>query len=219
MTLFWSAAFIGASIALVIQLVRIVEKYFDKPIRTTVEVVREPMQFPDVTICPLRNLDIGIVKSILNQSINRTTGATRTKHPYAILAENHTRSNDEFERIYYAGIGKYSHLFFHYYEKYTDLFGMLTSRTIVLPNMPYSVLKTAGTPVQEMLLRCKWQGNDCDIENNIKSDEIDPYFLTCVTFRAPNKTVMSEGVEGGLSIAGIYGHGMYLSSLMYLLNY
>ena len=169
--------------------------------------MREPVSFPDVTICPLRNLDIGIIKSISNRSIDRRPGARSTKHPHTILDENMTASNYQFEKAYYELTAPYFHLFWHYYKTHISLFGVLLSRTNLLPNIDFDTLKSGGIPLWELMLRCTWQGQSCDFKNNIR-EEFDPYFLRCATYRAPVSHVMSEGVEGGVSVLGIYGNSM-----------
>ena len=216
--LFWACACIAATVTFVIQFGNLIQLYKSKPIRTVIEVKREPIDFPDITICPLRNLDVSKIKTLFDLSIDRTPGATSTRHPYEILASNDSRLNDPFIKSYYTVIGQYYHLYSKYFRTNSSLFGEIMSRTNLLPNIEHSVLQTAKVPMWELLLECRWRGINC------KADKIkpyyDPYFLSCVTFEPERQGIISEGVESGLSVMGIYGNNIvnwqqYLSAIAY----
>lgn len=201
--IFWTVAFVAAVTGFIIQFSNILHKYNAHTTKTTMEVIREPINFPDVTICPLRNLDIAIIKSLFDQSMGDTPVE---RHPYNILARNMTKSNPEFEEAYFNTIAPFYHLYSAFFETHPDLFGLLLSRSNLLPNMDMPTLQTAMIPTWELLLYCRWQGKPCN-PDYIKTN-FDPYFLRCVTFQPPDDTVLSEGVESGLTVAGIYGSGM-----------
>ena len=215
---FWSVAFVAAVIAFVIQFSDIIEKYNAHTIKTIIEVKREPVKFPDITICPLRNLDIAIIKSIFDQSLDRDPGSISGRHPYNILALNLSRSNPAFEEAYFNLLAPFYHLFVKFRDSQSTLFGTMLSRSNILPNVDREILKSAMIPTWEFLFYCRWQGKECD-EKHIKP-VFDPYFLKCITFQPPDDTILSEGVESGLTVAGIYGSRMvnwkeYLQNITY----
>ena len=215
---FWSVAFVAAVIAFVIQFLGIIEKYNAHTTKTIIEVKREPVKFPDITICALRNLDVAIIKSIFDQSLDRDPEATSSRHPYNILAVNVSRSNPAFEEAYFNLLAPFYHLYEAYRNTHSTLFSSMLSRSNILPNVNRSVLESAMISTWEFLLYCRWQGKKCD-EKHIKPI-FDPYFLKCVTFQPPDDTILSEGVESGLTVAGIYGSGMvnwkeYLQNITY----
>ncbi len=215
--LFWAAAFVAAVVGFFLQFSDIIEKYRAHTTKTVIEVVREPVQFPDVTICPLRNLDVGVIKSLFDQSINRSEGSQGI-HPYQILARNMTQSNPRFETAYFSLIAPFYHLYAAYGKTHPTLFGRILSRSNLLPNVDRSVLETAMIPTWELLLFCRWQGAPCD--HRYVKPVFDPYFMKCITFQPPVDTVLSEGVESGLTVVGIYGNSMvdwdaFLSNLSY----
>ena len=203
---FWSLAFIAALTAFIIQFSDLIKKYNSHITKTIIEVKREPVKFPDVTICPLRNLDLAIIKSIFDQFLDRSPGAVSGKVPYNILALNIPKSNKAFEEAYFNIIGPFYHLYSKYRTIHTTLFSTMLSRSNLLPNVNRTILESAMIPTWGLLLYCRWQGNVCD-EKYIKII-FDPYFLKCITFQPPEDTILSEGVESGLTMAGIYGNGM-----------
>ena len=216
--IFWASACVAATVTFIIQFGNLLQMYNSKPIRTVIEVNREPIDFPDITICPLRNLDFSVIKTLFDLSIDRTPGARSTRHPYDILASNDSRLDDEFIKAYYTIIGQYYHLYSKFFTTNNSLFGELMSRTNLLPNIEHSIIQTAKVPMWELLLQCRWRGIPCS------SDRIkpfyDPYFLSCVTFEPERQGIVSEGVESGLSVMGIYGNNIvdwqqYLSTIAY----
>ena len=152
--LFWACACIAATVTFTIQFGNLIHLYKSKPIRTVIEVKREPIDFPDITICPLRKLDVSKIKTLFDLSIDRTPGATSTRHPYEILASNDSRLNNQIIKSYYTIIGQYYHLYRKYFRTNSSLFGEIMSKTNLLPNIEHSVLQTAKVPMWELLLQC-----------------------------------------------------------------
>ena len=97
-------------------------------------------------------------------------------------------------------------MYLKYKQSHPTLFSALLSRSNVLPNVNRTILESAMTPNWELLLYCRWQGEECN-GKYIKT-VLDPYFLKCITFQPPDDTISSEGVESVLTVAGIYGNGM-----------
>ena len=96
--LFWACACIAATVVFITQFGNLIHKYRSNPTRTVIEVKREPIEFPDITICPLRNLDVSIIESLFYLSIDRTTGARSTRHPNDILKDNDTRLDNHLSK-------------------------------------------------------------------------------------------------------------------------
>ena len=216
--LFWTVACVSATVTFIFMYGQLIHKYRSHPARTVVEVKRESIEFPDVTICPLRVLDISIIKSLFDLSMDTNPGATSTRHPYDILKSNDSRVQQEFVNAYYALTGQYYHLYRKYYRSNSSLFNEVMSRTNLLPNTEVDVLLRAKVPTWEVLLNCRWRGSACD--RNRMSTLYDPYFVNCVTFEPERDQIISEGVETGLSVVGIYGSGMvnwkeYLNAVSY----
>ena len=153
--LFWASACIAATVVFVIQFGNLIHKHRSNPTRTVIEVKREPIEFPDITICPLRNLDVSIIKSLFDLSIDRTPGARSIRHPSDILKDNETSLNHEFINSYYTMIAQYYHLYKKYFATNSSLFAEIMSRTNLLPNLWYSTSQTDKVPIWELLLQCK----------------------------------------------------------------
>ena len=196
---FWVLACIAASVSFGGQLVTLINKYLSNPTKTTVEVTREPADFPDVTICPLRNFDISVVRSLYAQL--SLSGSV----PQA-LKLNLTRAEPEFEIPYLRKMEPYYNLWAKYYATNATLFGLAMTRSNMFSNFELDILKKAMIPQWELALRCKYQGIQC--REDLISTFYDPYFFRCLTIHASNESSLSEGVESGLAILGIYGSNM-----------
>ena len=115
-TAFWVLACIAASVSFGVQLIMLINKYLSNPTRTTVEVTREPADFPDVTICPLRNFDISVVSSLYAQ-LNLSGSIPEA------LSLNLSRAEPEFEILYLRKVEEYFYLWVKYYATNATLFG------------------------------------------------------------------------------------------------
>ena len=198
-TTFWVLACIAASIAFGVQLITLIDKYLSNPTKTTVEVTREQEDFPDVTICPLRNFDISVVSS-LYQQLNLSGSIPEA------LSLNLTRAEPEFEIPYLRKVEEYFYLWVKYYATNSTLFGMAMTRSNMFSNFDLDVIKKAMIPPWELTVRCKSRGIKC--RPDMISTFYDPYFFRCLTIHASNETSLSEGVESGLAILGIFGSNM-----------
>ena len=197
-TVFWVLACIAASISLGVQLIVLIDKYLSNPTRTTVEITREQTVFPDVTICPLRNFDISVVTS-LYQQLNLSGSIPEA------LSLNMSRAEPEFEIPYLRKVEEYFYLWVKYATNST-LFGIAISRSNMFSNFDLEILKKAMIPPRELTVRCKSRGVKCSPE--MISTFYDPYFFRCLTIHGSNESLLSEGVESGLAILGIFGSNL-----------
>ena len=198
--IFWSIAIICAIGMFSFQLYLLISQYLKWPTRTTMELSRDSVRFPDVSVCNMRNIDVDVLYSLSKQFAHK-------KHPFEILRwTNITRASPEFEINFLKSVGEYYLLYYYHYDKYPETFSTLFSRSNLVANFGKEIMIKGAVPPWELTLRCSWQGAPC--YNSNFTTFYDTYYSNCVTFRAPTEKIGSEGAESGLSLVALVGSGM-----------
>ncbi len=114
------------------------------------EVSREAalLRFPDVTVCPLRNLDVSVLRSLFAQ-------LNATRSPVGALRLDVPRAEPDFELPYLAKIGQFYSLYHKYYSEKSATFGMAMSRSNMFANFELDVLQKGMIPSWELMVRCR----------------------------------------------------------------
>ena len=62
--IFWSLVWMVAACMFCLNFVHLLQKYFSYPKQVSISITRKPIQFPAISLCNMRNLDIIVLNSL-----------------------------------------------------------------------------------------------------------------------------------------------------------
>ena len=202
--LVWSSVFLMASIMFVAQFIQLLQKYYSRPKKVTVEVVPLPVPFPAISFCNMRNLDAFVLNKINENFINMSDPLYH--------AEN---SDHPFVKAYMESVAKYYPMYAKYALEELDVFQTVLTRSTLAANIPRDLISLAGVQKDEFIVSCRLGGHDCNRTTNILQF-FDPYYYNCFTYNAPEpedvESTLGEGLENGWSTIVLTGSGMVVKN-------
>ncbi len=200
---FWMIVFLLALCGFVLNITELFQKYFQYPVKYSAILQRRAIQFPDVTLCPYRSLDILVIKSF-HRRFTATEGFLD-----AFSDLNISMAVPQFEE----NILKAMRPFIKLYETFgrltqngsrTTVFSNLIKKSTLFTMLNESDLASGLIPDWEIAVRCRFQGLPCHTKNITRKIFHHPMFHKCMTFKNPN-FINTGGIDRGLKVVGIYG--------------
>ncbi len=194
----WTAVCISAATMACFQATQLLQKYYSYNKKVTVEIIPAEMQFPAISLCNMRNLDIMVLNALNRIFKNDTDPLT-----WGNLTD------DAFINSYMLIVAKYYPMFLR-----TDIdinvFRTVLTRALIASNMDRELVTGAGVPFKEFIVTCRFGGADCN-RSSEWSQFFDPYYYNCFTYIASEPDgdkSLAEGLENGWSTTVLTGGGM-----------
>ncbi len=195
----WALLIISSVTTFTFEITTILKNYYSYTTVTTIKVTRTAIEFPDITLCNMRHLDVMVLKNLFfnfNANNIAKTAFLGVQNSFATT----------FEAAYSMKLIQYLPMWTAYSKSHDYMFREIFSRTNLMENFNLSLLQEAGVPQWELSVVCRWSGDSCNISNI--SRLTDPYFLNCLTVHAPDDLPVLEGVTSGWSGVSLTGSGM-----------
>lgn len=160
---FWIIVFLSTTGMFTWQIVELFLRFSSYPKKVTVEVLPMKVEFPSISVCNMRHLDIKILNSL--------NGAFKSNKS---LIEQLDDYDNPFIRDYLRKTAVYATLFSPYQEKYPDVFQEIFSRTTYSANIDESVIETAVVKFDQFFVTSSMSGTKC--EKSEYSSFFDPYY-------------------------------------------
>lgn len=161
--LFWITVFLSASGMFSWQIIELLIRFLSYPKKVTVEVLPLQVEFPSITVCNMRHLEIDILNTL-----NSVFKSNKSIHEQVDDYEN------QFIKAYLRKTAVYANLFHPYQEKYPDVFQEIFSRTTYSANIKESVIRTANVKFHQFFVSSWMSGKKC--EKKEYSSFFDPYY-------------------------------------------
>ena len=198
--IFWSIICFAAFGMFFWQTAILLQRYYSYPKKVNVQIVQRPVQFPWVSVCNTKHLDVLIVErleSILDNAANITDD----------------EDDDDFLGAFqrkYEMFWEYSSFFFQQYlmmnipwEKTRQDMLEVYSRLGLIANLGPDMASKGGIKLMDFIVSCTFMNEKCNI-TQVFSKVFDPYYFNCFTFKsgAMQRSTSNrlQGIEYGLSL-------------------
>lgn len=166
----------------------------------TVEVVPNPVPFPSISFCNMRNLDVHVLNTLNSMFL-------ADDRPF----NNINKSDHLFIKAYMTKVAKYAPLFWTYQSEYPEVFQEIFSRTTFSANIDPDIIALAAVQIEGFIVNCHYAGHRCNRTRDFNRF-FDPYYFNCFTYQTPEPyeidDSLSEGIENGWSSILLSGSSM-----------
>ena len=189
---FWSLVCLAAIGMFILQFAELLTRYFSYQKKVTIEVVPMPVQFPAISMCNMRNLDLLVLNDIANY-----TSDQKYLHP--------------FIKEYKSFVAKYTKLYDRYKDSHPTLFREVFSRVSLSTNLNRNTLVNASLSMDDFLVTCYIGGRLCNRQTDF-SVFFDYYYYNCFTYTLSasdfGEDTVVEGLENGWSSIVLTGNAI-----------
>ena len=198
---FWLVVLGIATGMFITQLVLVLQRYYHYPKKVTVEVVPEPVPFPAISLCNMRNLDVFTLNEINRKFIEDHN------------ALHHVNSSEGFIREYMKVVSQYSPLWYRYQAEYPRVFNQIFSRSSFATNLDPDILSDAGVQLEEFVVDCYHGDKPCNRSHDF-TQFFHSYYYNCYRYTPPGNNVWrmidssSYGLENGWTSVLFTGNGL-----------